>query len=273
MQITFIDKLNMRRLIYLQLCKLPSLKKALRILINPIDAIRDIEFTYLVKYLTSRGVYPKKVLDVSSPFIMSYVLSEQSTVIKTDINPAEKEMIKENANLCFKLEDATNLSFADNTFDLVYSISVIEHIYQNYILAVQEMIRVVKPGGLLYLTFPVAGQHAEEWLDYKIYPEQHIKAGKAFFQYRFDKDDLDRLLAKLVDVELIDLAVYWEKTDGGYNRVIDKLKHKPFLECMTTMRNGFVNFCSSINLMESKPSNFSQTKSFGNVSLLLVKTT
>lgn len=271
MEIAFWDKLKMRLLIYCQLHRMPSLKQALRIFINPIDSTRDIEFSYLIKFLQQNNLKPENILDISSPFIMAYVLSAKGNVIKTDINPAEKEMIKENLSLSFKLEDGTKLSFADNTFDLVYSISVIEHIYQKYTEAVTEMIRVLKPGGYLYLTFPVAAQHMEEWLDQKAYPAQYENAGKAFYQYRFDNDDVDRILAGLKDVEVIDRSVYWEKTDGEYDRVMKKLHKTPMIVKLTTLRNGFINLRSTFSLMESSPKNTTQPKSFGNMSLLLKK--
>jgi len=271
MEITFWDKLKMRLMIYCQLHRMPSLKHALRIFINPIDSTRDIEFSYLIKYLQQNNLKPENILDISSPFIMAYVLSADGKVVKTDINPAEREMIKESLNLSFKLEDSTKLSFADNTFDLVYSISVIEHIYQKYTEAVTEMIRVLKPGGYLYLTFPVAAQHREEWLDKKAYPAQYENAGKAFYQYRFDNDDVDRILAELEDIDVIDRSIYWERADGEYDRVMNKLHKTPMIEKLTTMRNGLINLWSTFSLMESRPKSIAQTKSFGNISLMLKK--
>lgn len=271
MNITFWDKLKMRLIIYGQLHRMPSVKDAIRILINPIDSTRDIEFCYLIKYLGQNNLIPENILDISSPFVMAYVLSKQSKVIKTDINPVEMEMIKESQNLKFKLEDGTKLSFADNSFDLVYSISVIEHIYQKYTDAVNEMIRVLKPGGYLYLTFPVAPKHQEEWLDYKVYAEQYEKANKTFFQYRFDSIDMEHLLALMENVELIVSSIYWERTNGGYDRVMKKLQKKPIFEKLNSVRNGFINFWSSCTLMEKQPTNSVQSKSYGNAILLLRK--
>lgn len=63
--------------------------------------------------------------------------------------------------------DVTKLKFEDNTFDRVFCISVLEHLeeekvngkYVNYrkrnldILAIKEMLRVLKPNGLLIMTF------------------------------------------------------------------------------------------------------------------------
>jgi SAM-dependent methyltransferase len=247
------------------------MKQMLRTIINPFDITRDVEFGYLLKALNSNNIRLGTILDISSPFIMAYILSGNSRVTKTDINPAEREMIKEDANLTFQLEDGTRLSFRDNSFDLVYSISVIEHIYEKYAEAVKEMIRVLKPGGYLYLTFPVSDRHVEEWLDHRIYPEQFQKNGKSFFQYRFDQDDVTRLLGSLSNVDLVDMSLYWEKETGGYDRCIGRMQKKPFMEKLRSVRNGLISLWSSLTLLERSHQGFEHARSFGNVSLLLKK--
>ncbi len=49
--------------------------------------------------------------------------------------------------------DAHNIPFADNTFDSIFSVAVLEHVY-NPEQVVSEMIRVLKPGGLIYSEVP-----------------------------------------------------------------------------------------------------------------------
>ena len=58
------------------------------------------------------------------------------------------------------LSDAHNLPLADNSFDLVYSAAVTEHLAAPH-LAIQEIFRVLKPGGL-YLG---NGSFLEPWHD------------------------------------------------------------------------------------------------------------
>ena len=55
-----------------------------------------------------------------------------------------------NKNLDFIQGNAENLNFPDNEFDLVFSNSVLEHV-KNPKKALQEMYRVIKPGGKLLL--------------------------------------------------------------------------------------------------------------------------
>lgn len=49
--------------------------------------------------------------------------------------------------------DAHDIPIADNTFDAVFSLAVLEHVADPY-RVVHEMIRVLKPGGVLYSEVP-----------------------------------------------------------------------------------------------------------------------
>ena len=93
---------------------------------------------------------------------VSAFLSEsyQMNVVGTDFDPAQIEIARtyypENDQLHFKVEDASNLSFEDNSFDLVLSQNVFHHI-PNWENAIKEIARVLCSGGYfiwLDLTFP-----------------------------------------------------------------------------------------------------------------------
>ena len=64
----------------------------------------------------------------------------------------------------FKKEFAEKISFSDNFFDFVYCITVIEHVV-DVEKSIEEMIRVLKPGGFLYIETP----------NYKFPVEKHYK--------------------------------------------------------------------------------------------------
>ena len=142
-------------------------------LIKPLDATRYLEFGYLLEFLDRQGVGPGAALDVSSPVMISHILARRGySVTKTDLNPGEAKFVGNISNPFFEVQDARCLSYPDNTFDLVVSISVIEHIHEEFAAAIREMIRVARPGAHVYLTFPVAGKHREEWVDSDIYGAQ-----------------------------------------------------------------------------------------------------
>jgi ubiquinone/menaquinone biosynthesis C-methylase UbiE len=50
--------------------------------------------------------------------------------------------------------DVRQLNFPDNYFDGYWSLGVIEHLYDGYGRILDEMTRVIKPGGYLFVTFP-----------------------------------------------------------------------------------------------------------------------
>lgn len=70
------------------------------------------------------------------------------------IAPWKERKIDGNGKAEFALEDMEKLSFANNSFDVAYSVSAIEHT-QRPDRAVSEMCRVLRPGGLLLLTCDV----------------------------------------------------------------------------------------------------------------------
>ncbi|MCX7834409.1 MAG: class I SAM-dependent methyltransferase [Ignavibacteria bacterium] len=271
MKVTFWDKIKLLLRIYSVLGKM-KLRTAVKIFFKPVETTRYVEFSYLLKFLSKYGINKEiKILDVSSPFILSYILSKQYYVLKTDINEDEKYYIKESNNLKFKIEDATKLSFEDNTFDLVYSISVIEHIYQKFDVAINEMIRVTKHGGILYLTFPVSNNYIEEWIDYDIYSHQYKNGRKTFFQYRFDEVNLEKILDSLKGVEILHKDIFWERKNGKYDKIIDILKKYPGDNFKNFILNSLINLYAGFSLLETVPEGFESNKSFGNISIVLKK--
>lgn len=232
--------------------------------LNPIDSTRYVEFIYFLNFLKKNKINSGKVLDVSSPFLMSYFLSEDFYVLKTDINEEESKYIKENKNLKFEKADGTELIYPDNIFDISFSISVIEHIYEKYIDCINEMIRVTKPGGLIYVTFPISNKMTEEWIDSEIYSDQYKKNEKTFFQYRFDEANLINIKESLVGVQLVQENVFWERKDGEYDRLISKLRKKIKNKYLSLIWFGVVNYYYGFTLISKADNDFRRASSFGN---------
>jgi ubiquinone/menaquinone biosynthesis C-methylase UbiE len=74
-----------------------------------------------------------------------------------DINREDVEFAKnlncEVGNVQYGVEDALKLSFPDNSFDLLTSVDVIEHVGRPARM-MEEIGRVLKPGGIALITFP-----------------------------------------------------------------------------------------------------------------------
>ena len=85
--------------------------------------------------------------------VSAYLASQHGmTVYGTDFDPEEinmaKEINDEGSRLHFQVEDASNLSFADNQFNLVISQNVFHHI-PDWPKAISEISRVLQQGGYL----------------------------------------------------------------------------------------------------------------------------
>jgi hypothetical protein len=70
-------------------------------------------------------------------------------------------------------EDATRLSFDDESFDHVVSFEVLEHI-PDYERVLQELFRVMRPGGYLLLTAPFGADRPETLVRARVRPDGSI---------------------------------------------------------------------------------------------------
>lgn len=275
MKIYFFDKLRLVFSAYTVLTKLPSFKKMVSIFFRPFDAPRYYEFSYLQKFIKKHNLRNTYILDVSSPYMMAYILSKDNTVVKTDIDSSEKKFIQESKTLTFSIEDATRLSFEDDTFDFVYSVSVIEHIYEKYIEAIKEMIRVTKRHGYVYITFPVSKQFQEEWVDGNVYEKQHKKDGKTFFQYRFDDMHVRSIIAGIEScpVKILHKDIFWEQNDGAYDTLIKGVTRQIGNTYLTFIKNILINCWYGLTLFSGKPlHDFSHATACGNMHIIIQKT-
>jgi 2-polyprenyl-3-methyl-5-hydroxy-6-metoxy-1,4-benzoquinol methylase len=179
------------------------LKKRKKIQVsNIVDAVwtRDIVESSTLPYPVRRSEYPwailngkleknMKILDVGSGVSLFpvYLANEGYDIISVDPDKilmdhvAPKLAEFSGTNLEYKIEDVTKLSFDSDSFDRVFCISVIEHLEEEYInekhinhhkknldvKAIGELLRVLKPGGLLVLTFDW-NENKDEFRSYKL---------------------------------------------------------------------------------------------------------
>ena len=110
-------------------------------------------------YLASKGldVYSVDISNNRSRLIKNMQRQSKKIGIRYSISPNtvhRKLNKKYKVNVKFKQESADALSFPDNVFDRIFCISVLEHMENKVIdKSMKEMERVLKPGGLLLLTF------------------------------------------------------------------------------------------------------------------------
>ncbi len=135
--------------------------------------VRRVEYPWAI--LNAKLEKIMKILDVGSGISQFpiYLASKGHDVISIDndeilmerLSPKLAEWAGTKVN--YVIGNATEIKFADNTFDRVFCISVLEHLEEesvngklvNYhkknldVKAIHEMLRVLKVGGLLVLTF------------------------------------------------------------------------------------------------------------------------
>ncbi|MDQ2067252.1 class I SAM-dependent methyltransferase [Xinfangfangia sp. CPCC 101601] len=122
-------------------------------------------------------------------------------------------------------EDVTALSFADESFDIIGTFEVMEHV-PDYRAGLREMFRVLKPGGHLLATFPFRADLPQTLvrarlkdgggIEHLLEPEYHgdpLSRDGVLCFYHFGWDILDELrLAGFRDARCL---FYWS-WEGGY---------------------------------------------------------
>ncbi|MBN1257129.1 MAG: class I SAM-dependent methyltransferase [Planctomycetes bacterium] len=97
----------------------------------------------------------------------------------TGVDYAEKTIafVKQQApELDVIIADVRVLPFADNSFDGYWSLGVIEHFPEGYDPIASEIRRVLRPGGILFITFPAFSclRRLKAWLGfYPVIAEKH----------------------------------------------------------------------------------------------------
>ena len=115
------------------------------------------------------------ILDIGSPKMFGLYMAKKNAVDLTltdisEINIDEYQVMWKalqghaKGQVRFSLEDARELHFPADQFDIVYSMSVLEHIEgeSGDARAIGELLRVLKPGGLLILSVPFGNKYMEQ---------------------------------------------------------------------------------------------------------------
>jgi len=189
-----------------------------RLLLNPVSIVRYFEFDFVNSSLDFQN--GNKILDVSSPYLFGFYISNKCQLEYHYTNPDERDLANVNSistKMIFKGKyipksmDALNLFFPDNYFDKIISISVIEHIKDDGDSnAVKEFWRTLKPGGLFSFTVPVKKIFEIEYRNRDEYNlDKNDKADKYFFQRIYDNQKIEeRLLSSISNYEIIQQKVF-----------------------------------------------------------------
>jgi SAM-dependent methyltransferase len=170
-----------------------------------VDRVRELPWTGA----RIRAARPRRVLDVASPKLLACWLAERTDaeVVGTDLWKTEIEAWRALTDAAdpsgrrwrrLRLEpaDGTALRYEDASFDAAYSSSVIEHIPgDGDTRAMAELARVLRPGGVLALTFPYGAEAGDEFVEHDLYGTKYTGT-PIFFQRRYSAASVEsRLLA------------------------------------------------------------------------------
>lgn len=110
-----------------------------------------------VKMLTSQIKADDSVLEIGcgTGYFTKDIVKTGANVTAIDISPELLDIASNEvaaANVKFKIENAYDLTFSNNSFDKIVGSSVLHHLEIEK--AINEMYRVLKPGGNIYFTEP-----------------------------------------------------------------------------------------------------------------------
>jgi SAM-dependent methyltransferase len=185
-----------------------GLKRSLGFVIQPVENwSRYPELRSALDLLADIGE-GERVLDLGSPKMLGFLLAARhaATFRLTDLWDTAVDEVREleranRAHLAGRVElataDLTALAgHADGEFDRVFSVSVIEHIEDLAAVyrGLNEMARVLRPGGRAVVSVPVEPAYRAEYRTHEVYGKGHDMA-RVFFSHYFDREGLAGLLA------------------------------------------------------------------------------
>ncbi len=199
-------------------------RHGLKRLILPLDYVRYAEDGYVLEHLEVGSQH--LVLDVGSPKLLSLFLAARvgARVHATDLLDyffvaygayADRVLGAGRDRYVMRAEDARTLGYPDRTFDRVFSISAIEHIPgDGDRLAMREIARVLKPGGVVCLTVPWSDAgYVEEFKRRGDADAYWVASGeeRVFYQRVYDRRTLEGRLLTPSALEVVDVSFWGER--------------------------------------------------------------
>lgn len=206
-----------------------------RVLFWPMISTRYFEFAFMWDALSKLSI--PRYLDVSSPQLFPIILILKKHELVADLVNPDAADLTSTARLvkALDLQSRCNIHaclisaapFEPGSFDVVTSMSVVEHIPQD-MQAVQKMWELLKPGGRLLLTLPCAAQASEQYTDQNAYgllePDEQ---GLFFYQRLYDQDLLEERVFSVAG-QPRQRVIYGERTPGTLRRTLDRQLEDPF---------------------------------------------
>jgi SAM-dependent methyltransferase len=194
---------------------------------------RTAEFAYVYRQLAHlpEGA---RVLDVGSPKELALILARRRryAVTATDLLPEPVELARRYARaqgiegdgpgrVRCETQDGRRLTYADDSFDAAFAVSVLEHIPgDGDTEAMREMVRVVRPGGVIVVTTPYDLVYREDTVPGSF----SGKAGDTMMWERhYDRPSLERRLLATAGSRCVDRQLWGERRSLSGESLLDRL--------------------------------------------------
>jgi SAM-dependent methyltransferase len=273
-----------------------GLRKTIGKIAQPINSYtRFPEYYYMDQAIShyvaqSKRSKPLRILDVGSPKCFGLYLANrlEVEVTMTDVSRlnldeyqlmSKRLEIKAKGYVNFSVQDARSLDYEDAAFDIVYSMSVIEHVEgeRGDSRSVQEMVRVLRPGGLLLLSVPFGRKFVEQRRrGFARAVEKTEDQTLYFFQRIYDRATLEsRILAVLDGFRVRSQWTIWRERELPV-RMFKKLGEnmQGLLGFLNPLLSRWCNRCAS-GIVSEIPGSYgeihSATDSYGDVVLVVQK--
>lgn len=230
----------------------------LKRLASPVSYWRSVEFAYVCWQLRlSAGA---RILDLGSPKDLAAMLARHRgyEVVATDILPEAIRLSHRYAaaqglegrgpgRVHSEVQDGRALTYADNSFDAAYSVSVLEHIPDSGdSTAIRELVRVVRPGGLVVVTVPYDLGYRETFVRGPVYERTPTGSETIFYERHYDREALTNRLLGSPKAEVLDLSFWGE---GAIK--MEALLHR--LGPFGVFLSPFEGLVSTVTLRPAKP--------------------
>jgi len=122
-----------------------------------------------------------------------------------------------------EVQDGRALSYADASFDAAYSVSVLEHIPdRGDTVTLRELLRVVRPGGLVVVTVPFDRRYRETFVHGPVYERKAVASEPMFYERHYDRTTLAERLLSTELADVVDLS-YWGEGTVRMERILSRL--------------------------------------------------
>jgi len=212
-------------------------RRALKYLMTPVFNIRYFELPFALACLPSEA---GRWLDVSSPSLLTLYLAKTMPKSRLELLNPDKRDVEETmytasrmgiANLAAEPRGVEVLANRLETYDCIWSISVVEHIAGDYddSQAMKWMYGALNKGGRLIVTVPVDRRAWDEFRELDHYGTQPYVDGKGyFFQHFYDEGTLYSHLIQPLGVEPTRMQWYGEAMQGRFADYIRRWQQRGY---------------------------------------------